>query len=286
MKNFIIMASVATAIVLTGCEKDRGPAVNGQVQQTMQNMYPDASNVSWKQSGSYTVAEFASSGQSGQDSRAWFDNGGKWYMTETDIHFDALPEAVKTSFSAGEYAGWRTDDVDRLERNGEPVVYVIEAESRESGTETEVELYYFEDGTLIRESIDTDEDDDYSGFIPSDPSASPLEDFIRSRYEGAIILERDYEDGMTEIEIYHDSREKDVLFDRSGNWTRTSWEVRTDMLPEAVKATIASEYAGYRADDAEYAETPSGDFYVIELEGGGRDMTVSIGADGSLQAQG
>ena len=52
-------------------------------------------------------------------------------MTETEIRFDALPQAVREAFAASEYASWRVDDrVDVLYRAGdvEPEIYVIEVE--------------------------------------------------------------------------------------------------------------------------------------------------------------
>ena len=37
-------------------------------------------------------------------------------MTETDIPYNALPQAVKMSFENSEYASWKRDDIDKLER--------------------------------------------------------------------------------------------------------------------------------------------------------------------------
>lgn len=45
-------------------------------------------------------------------------------MTETDLPYAALPEAVKNAFQNSEYGSWRPDDVDMIEREGMEPVYV------------------------------------------------------------------------------------------------------------------------------------------------------------------
>ena len=78
--------------------------------------------------------------------QAWFDAAGKWYMTEEDISYAELPRAVRTAYEAGDYAAWHVDDVDKLLRNGQETVYVLEVEQRDA----EYELVYSEDGVLLR----------------------------------------------------------------------------------------------------------------------------------------
>lgn len=36
---------------------------------------------------------------------------------------------------------------------------------------------------------------------------------------------------MTEVEIFHDAREKDVYFNGAQEWVKTQWEVRVSELP-------------------------------------------------------
>lgn len=74
------------------------------------------------------VADFRSAGMYMQ---AWFDAAGKWYMTEEDISYAELPRAVRTAYEAGDYAAWHVDDVDKLLRNGQETVYVLEVERAE-----------------------------------------------------------------------------------------------------------------------------------------------------------
>lgn len=102
----------------------------------------------------FSLAEARAAGAA--ELSAWFDNGGAWYMTETDIPFAALPEAVQTAFNGSEYAAapWQVDDVDKLEREGVETIYVVEVEKRENGNKTEVDLYYAPDGVLVKKIAD------------------------------------------------------------------------------------------------------------------------------------
>ena len=120
------MTLLVSTLALAGCNKDedngsREPAVSKQAQAALTEKYPNATNVRWTAKDKYVVASFSlpesRAAEAGIDLAAWFDNGGAWYMTETDIPFTALPEAVQTAFEASEYASapWRTDDVDMLE---------------------------------------------------------------------------------------------------------------------------------------------------------------------------
>jgi len=80
---------------------------------------------------------------------------------------------VQAAFRDSEYAGWRIDVVDMLEREGVETVYVIEAEGRSGGRETEVDLYYSSDGVLVKKVVDADSDYDYGDYIPARPTGAP-----------------------------------------------------------------------------------------------------------------
>ena len=56
-------------------------------------------------------------------------------MTESEITYEMLPEAVKKAFSSSEYANWKIDDIDKLERAGMEIIYVIEVETRSGNVE-------------------------------------------------------------------------------------------------------------------------------------------------------
>ncbi len=142
-------------------------------------------------------------------------------------------------FENSEYASWKRDDIDKLERTGVETVFVIEVEKQNQ----EVDLYYSADGTLIKSIVDTD--DDNSEHLPVQLTEA-MKNFINEKYPNARIMEVDVEDdrndwdfGFTEVDIIHNGISKDVLFNQTGNWYSTSWEIRQNELPEAVNNTIS-----------------------------------------------
>ena len=247
-RNTILMTLLVSTLALAGCNKDedngsREPAVSKQAQAALTEKYPNATNVRWTAKDKYVVASFSlpesRAAEAGIDLAAWFDNGGAWYMTETDIPFTALPEAVQTAFEASEYASapWRTDDVDMLEREGVETIYVIEVEKRENGIETEIDLYYSADGVLVKMLTDSAPDYDYGDYIPSTP-ATGIEEYIRTNYPDARITEIDYEHGMTEVDIIDGRTPRELLFDGSGAWVYTKTEVWRSDVPQTVMQAL------------------------------------------------
>lgn len=291
-RNAVLMTLLVSALALAGCNKNedngsREPAVSKQAQAALAEKYPAATNVRWTAKDKYVVASFslpASRAEAGNDFAAWFDNGGAWYMTETDIPFTALPQAVRTAFGGSEYASapWTVDDVDMLEREGVETIYVIEVEKRENGIETEVDLYYSADGVLVKMLTDSAPDYDYGDYIPSRP-ATGIEEYIRTNYPGARITEIDHEHGMTEVEIIDGRTPRELLFDGSGAWVYTKTEVRRSDVPQTVmRALENSGYASYRIDDIDHFKTPDREFYRFDLESAQGDAKVDIALDGTL----
>ena len=92
--------------------------------------------------------------------------------------------------------------------------------------------------------------------------------FIKENYPEATIVEYDYTaNGLLEVDIRDGNKEKDVYFDKDGNWIQTDWDVPADSLPDAVLRALADNYPEYFLDRAEYVERPGGVvFYEVELE--------------------
>lgn len=297
MKKFVntLFGVAMAAFLVVGCEKsddgrNPGGEVTPQVLEAFSVRYPGAQNVSWTVKDGYAVASFSwndpqASSSTGVHS-AWFDNqGGSWSMTETEIPYSALPQAVKTAFESSEYASWQIDrEVDVLTRSGEvePEIYVIEAEQAGS----EVDLYYSPDGVLVKTMADAGPNYDYGDFIPSKPT-SGVDEYIAAHYPGARIVDVDRESEGTEVEIIDGGVARDVCFDRNGSWLYTKTEIRRTELPAAVTGAWAgSEYAeaqGYRLDDADYFETAAeGSYYRLELESRNGDVKLKITPEGEL----
>lgn len=293
VKSLLTVALAATALLTVSCESNKGggaDTVSPQVLKAFAEQYPGAQNVSWAVKGDYAVASFYWAGgtraTTAANCSAWFNNAqGAWSMTESEILYSELPQAVKTAFEASEYATWQRDNsVDVLTRSGEvePEVYVIEV--TQAGQE--MDLYYSPDGVLVKTMADSGPDYDYGDFIPSQP-VTGVDEYIKTTYPNARIVDVDVEYSGTEVEIIDGTAKRELLFDANGAWQHTKTEMRLTDLPAAVSAAwAASEYAetnGYRLDDVDYYETSyDGNFYRLELESRNGDVKVKITPEGEV----
>ena len=130
----------------------------------------------------YSVVDFR---WDGFEAEAWFGTDG-WVMTETDIPYQSLPEAVRTSFEASQYANWKIEDIDKVERLNTETVYVIEVESGE----TEYDLYYSSNGILIKDQPDQGGSD--NPYLP-EQTPTDIESKVKEMYPNAQILPLDYD---------------------------------------------------------------------------------------------
>ena len=245
---FFMLALGICGAVVQGCDdNDDNLDVLDKLQAAFSQKYPEASP-KWKTRSNYYIADFHGRNY---ESEAWFTSGAVWLMTETDLPYAALPEAVKNAFQNSEYGSWRPDDVDMIEREGMEPVYVLEVEQGPR----EMDLYYNAEGILIRAVEDSE--DDSENYLPVELPEG-VKNFLQEKYAASKIVETDREHGQLEVDIIHDGVAKEVLFDNNGNWLSTSWEISTDTLPEAVKTAIRQEsndnYVGYEADDEPEAE--------------------------------
>ena len=78
-------------------------------------------------------------------------------MTELDfgVNLQLLPEAVRNVFQNGQYASWRVDDIDKYERT-DRTFYLIEIETK---GQQDRDLFFGEDGTLLKDEVDRDNND-------------------------------------------------------------------------------------------------------------------------------
>mgnify|MGYP000793493627 CR=1 FL=1 len=287
-----MFAIACVAIGMWSCSNDDVPAtgnpeddkVSAEVRAALLERYPHATDVKWTVKGDYVVADFNLSASSAAgEYAAWFDNGGRWYMTtDSEILFEQLPEEVKAAFRAGEYSAWTIDEVERVQRNGAEEVYVIEVKNKVDGVETEIDLYYSKDGVLVKKLVDADNDYDYGDYIPAAP-VEGVEAFLKANFPNARILDIDREDNMTEVEILDGQVVRELLFDKASNWLFTKTETVYAALPAVVKQALeASEYAGYHVDDVDHYATPEEEYYRLELESVKGDVKVKITAAGVL----
>ena len=283
MTVFTLM--IAGVFAFTACSDDNSPGnqpdgtplnptdVPAAVLNAFEKQYPDANNVQWTKKDNYAVATFTKSGDTSGQQSAWFawDNG-TWGMTEYEIPYSLLPDDVRTAFEASEYAAspWHYDrEIDVLQRNETETLYVIEV----SQGETDVDLYYTEDGILVNEIVDADDDKDYHEFLPQQPTGN-ITSWLNERYPGHRIVDIDRENNSTEVEIITaDGMKCEVLFDSNQQWlyTKTDYSRRNlSQVPENILAFLrgTDNYPGDQAiDDIEKYELNDGSsFYCFELE--------------------
>ncbi len=285
MKNLFIMTLCVSVMALAGCNKATADNDIRKAKAELAARYPDATNVKWVSKNGYTVAKFnrlaTRSANLEYDYSVWFNGTGTWCMTESEVTYEALPEAVKTAFEASEYAAWKIDDIDKLERAEMETFYVIEAETKSGNIEKEADIYFLETGAVIKVVLDVEDDYDYEDYLPADVQ-TVLKSLISQKYPGAVIMDTEYDDGEIEVEIVHEWRGKDVYFSKDNVWLRTEWDVRKSELPAAVMNQLNVSYPSWEIDDAEYVETPSGAWFVIELEKGEAEVEIKLSADGVI----
>ena len=195
-------------------------------------------------------------------------------MTESDILFENLPKAIQTAFGESEYKDWRVDDVDMLERVEMETMYVIEVEK----SKQEFDLFYAEDGTLIKAVEDIDNNDYYQ------PNTVPevLKNFINNNYPQATIVDIEIEKGITEIDILHDNKAKELHFNNANEWLYTTWDVKEREIQEiADRVKVANP--GFHIDDIDYKESADNSkVYIFELEQGDNERQVTVDMDGNI----
>lgn len=217
IKLFTMIAAIVCGMGFVSCDDDDNINMSDlptAIQKEFSAMYPNAQVEEWEQKNGYSVVEFR---LDGFESEAWFGTNG-WVMTETDIPYQSLPEAVRTSFEASQYANWKIEDVDKVDRVNTETVYVIEIERGE----TEYDLHYLSNGILIKAQLEDGNDNPY---LPEQIPAG-IESKVKAMYPNAVIIEMDRDNGNIEVDIIDQNIGKEVVFNSANEWIYTSWEIR------------------------------------------------------------
>jgi len=270
--KLFLLALAASGVILTGCEKDDdGIRVESEIENAFQTRYPDATRVEWEKKSGYYVAEFR---RNNAEAEAWYSAQAIWYMTETDVLYQDLPQAIKNTHAAGEYADWRIDDIDMLECLDMETVYIIEVEQGN----TEYDLYYSPDGVFIKAILDGNS----SGHQPPTILAS-IKEYVAAKYPQARIVDVDTEHNKIEVDIVDGQTPRELTFTTAGEWVSTKTEVRKADVPQVVLNTLAaSEYASWHIDDIDHFNTPTGEYYRFELESGNQEIYLKIDPAGNI----
>ena len=289
MKARIYIMVLLSVLLLQSCEKDPISGISDKAIENFEKMFPDAQGTEWELKQEFAVATFYMADTkttAPSNNSAWFYNeSGAWGMTETEIVYTELPEAVRAAFEASEYAAWNVEDIDLLSRQGIEKTYVIEIEK----AEMELELYYNGNGLLLKIEQDDDDDDDYTDQVPG-IYMSQIEDFVNKIYPGARILDveeeevEDSEKGEMEIqvEILDGNIEREIHFNMDVVWQYTETEMEVKNLPALVVKTIEDNYPDAEIEEASMIETSSMVYFEIELENDDEEFTVRITQDGRI----
>lgn len=232
--------------------------------------YPGATDVSWSVKNEYAVASFywdnVRAASDASHHTAWFTMKGDWGMTERDLPFALLATVapkVYEAFTASVYgqasSGWIPDaEVDVIQRGaGTEQLYVIEVSKRDAGKETEVDLYYTEEGILVKEIMDADDDQDYDEYLPQKPAGN-VEAWLKQKFTDYTVIEIEGEHGKTEVEVMAKGRKHEVLFDASQNWLSTKTDLfakdatDTEWVPVSIVEALKKE--GYAVGDIKEIE--------------------------------
>lgn len=122
-------------------------------------------------------------------------------------------------------------------------------------------------------------DDDSS---PAIELSSTVKSFIETKYPGAVITEIERAgNGLIEVDITHDAKNKEVYFTSADEWVRTEWNIVPSSFPQEVKNAIAAAYPDYVIDDVDYVEAPEGDYYDVNIERGNFEKYLKVSLDGT-----
>ncbi len=133
-KTILLIAVIAMGLLIQSCSK---------YKDNFHTMFPNATNENWSRHDGYKLVTFL---ENGYNMTAWFDENDNWYMTNTNILYHELPNAVRTAFEASEWASWAIEEVEKIDRLNMESVYTIEVEN--DATDEEYVIAYLEDGTV------------------------------------------------------------------------------------------------------------------------------------------
>ncbi len=162
LKLFYLLIALVGGFTFVSCDDDDdAPKLKDIPQACLDSFkakFPEAKNVDWERKGTYYVAEYDKFNNREVEVSAWFAPDGTWNMTDTDYGKDLfmLPTEINTAFNQSEYSSWTIDDIDLYEYpDTTKDFYLIEVEK---AGQTDMELYFKTDGTLIKAIPDTNTD--------------------------------------------------------------------------------------------------------------------------------
>lgn len=123
--------------------------------------------------------------------------------------------------------------------------------------------------------------DDNDDISPDNLSAN-IKSAIQTMYPDARITEADLEpNNITEVDIWHENKKKEVRFNALEEWIETEYDVLQQEVPAVVLETLATHYPNPVIDDIDCYETPNGKYYRFEVIANNREIKINIQEDGT-----
>ena len=251
------LSMLVMVFVFTACSDDNintdqdNMNVPTSVKEAFSQGFPEATDVSWKESNGFWVASFNLSNSRAyvtKQNKAWYQNDGKFNMSKLELSVYELEmkySKVNDGWKASAYfsAGFKIDDIDLLQRAGSlEAVIKIEVEK---GKE-EFDLYFTLDGKLIKAVPDDDDDDIDEEFMPC-----PLQliKYLQEKYPQAIVVEFEveYDDNTMLYELSIVTKigslkvEKELVFDTDYTFLYAKIEIEDEILTKLIKKMLTPE---------------------------------------------
>ena len=111
-----------------------------------------------------------------------------------------------------------------------------------------------------------------------------LKKYIETKYKDALILEIEEDGTNVEVEIIHNNKKKELVFNNLGIWQSTKYDIKRSELPKKIKNIIKkSKYSSYRIDDVEVIVTPTKSLYELDLDKWfGDEITIYVTFEGKI----
>ncbi len=233
----------------------------------------------------------------GPDVDLYFDLDGKFLFAAVEITLDDLPDAVIAAIE-NDFADYRIgddddDDIERFEFADGSLRYEVELEPL-NGDGDDIDIVFNADGTIF--CTDDDDDDDSEDDNGSNDGAGDdnlpqsVRDFINDNYGSYDIESVEKEDICDDQEFYEVELEDgngpdvDLYFSLDWEFIFAATEISEDDLPDAVIATIETDFSSYDIDDddIEQYEFADGSLqFKVELESdSGDDVEIVFDENG------
>ena len=95
-------------------------------------------------------------------------------------------------------------------------------------------------------------------------------------------MDIEVEKGITEIDILHESKAKELHFNSANEWLYTTWDVREREIQD-IATKVLNDNPGFKIDDIDYKESADGsEVYIFELEKGNQEIHVTVDMEGNV----